>query len=227
VLQCVGVSLIVLQALRALWRSRGAFVLGSAAVVTLALALVPWAAQVRVTGVWSPLLHYVSPLGGSPFPLVPWAAHMFAGACCAAWVTKPSAWSVHVRLLGAACGVLGLALGMHAAFGRGLVSMHLMRQSLVILLSAGLSLASAHMRKAPRVVRTLAGHTLPLYVLHILVVYGHGIGLSDTIGTRLSPGPAIALAGLVLALSVGAVLGYAGFQSARSNSTTRPPGVSD
>jgi uncharacterized membrane protein len=206
VLQCIGVSLLLLQALRSTLRSATAMLAGSTVLCVLALSLAPWAASWPVRGMAAPLLAYVSPQLASPFPLLPWAGHMFFGAACAAWMERSSRWPNSVRLAGVAGGLGVAALVLEAGLGRGLVSMHVARLGGVVLVAACLTTLAMRLGGVPGVLRTLAGGSLTLYVVHILIVYGAGIGLADRVGPTLSPAAAVLVAAGVLGVSVAAVL---------------------
>src|SRR5690606_704246 len=73
VLQCIGVTLLLLEALTRGLRERRRVGLGCAALAVLAVAAAPWAEGVPISGIWRPLGNYLTARGGSLFPLLPWS----------------------------------------------------------------------------------------------------------------------------------------------------------
>jgi hypothetical protein len=221
VLQCIGVSMLLLEALRTLVESSRIRVLIASAFAIGLFALAPFAGELRASGSLRPLLAYFTSSGGSLFPLTPWAAHVFAGYATGSLVrpeVAPAAgpWA----FLGTRLSVLGLALGafavLVAAIGapRVLVD-HASRLAGVLGLAWTLWLVGEHIRRVPRTVATLAQHTLVLYVFHVILVYGQGVGLADWIGPRLSVAGAVTAAVFVIAASAAIALGYDRLAAAR------------
>ncbi|HKU36650.1 MAG TPA: heparan-alpha-glucosaminide N-acetyltransferase domain-containing protein [Polyangiales bacterium] len=211
VLQCIGVCLLVLEALRPLARP----VQLCAAVGGACLVLAPLAAALPVQGALRPLAAYLGPRGGSLFPLSPWAAHVFFGFACGYLVRAPLPGSVGVRLC--AVGVAGLAIAVAASWlgAPGVIRDHLLRLSEVVLVSAGLAWLATHTGRPPRWLMDLASNTLLLYVFHVLLVYGSGVGLGSWIGPTLGPVQAVLAALAVIVLSCAVALGYERLARAR------------
>ncbi|HEX2678363.1 MAG TPA: heparan-alpha-glucosaminide N-acetyltransferase domain-containing protein, partial [Polyangiales bacterium] len=215
VLQCIGVSLLVLQAVT--WLAPRASWLGAAsALIALALfACTPLSAAIVPRGALSPLLSYLSSRAGSLFPLLPWAAHVFFGVACAAWVMQPGRLRREWRLLGLALALLASSAVLTSLGAQLLLTDQLMRLGRVLIVAACLSWISERMRALPGWMDVLSRETLALYVLHILFVYGTGVGLADQLGARLPPEAAVAWAALVVAASAGVVLGVRRWQGKR------------
>ncbi|MGD8858388.1 MAG: heparan-alpha-glucosaminide N-acetyltransferase domain-containing protein [Myxococcales bacterium] len=204
VLQCIGLTLALLELL-AVWlrdARRVAWVSGALGVALLGVA--PLVSTLDPAGPLRPLLNYVTPAGGSIFPLVPWAAHMLIGAALAPWLLSGRR---SARFLAVAGGLLALGWGAESA-GVAPWAVHLSRLGWVSLGCAGLDGASEAGRRLPSWVLGLAGETLVIYVLHIVLAYGQGVGLADQVGRRLGPWAASGLAVAMLLTSAGAAVLY-------------------
>lgn len=208
VLQCIGVSMLLLEGLRALSPRPGWAAAASAVLALGCLAVTPLCASLGVEHGPRALLAYVTPRAGSIFPLPPWAAHVLVGMACAALIRAPGRLATSARL-----GLLAvLAFALHAVCARLLDSQvavaHVQRLAWVLLGSAGLAALGARLARVPRLVQTLASQTLFLYVFHVLLVYGDGVGLASWIGPQLSPSGAIGAAALVVLLSCGLAVAF-------------------
>ena len=106
VLQCIGGSLLLLELL-ALGLASARAVRGVCALLALlCLLAVPLASRIDAAGPLRPLLNYVTPSGGSLFPLVPWIAHVACGVLLAPWLLAPERRARRWLL----CGLTGVAL---------------------------------------------------------------------------------------------------------------------
>jgi Heparan-alpha-glucosaminide N-acetyltransferase, catalytic len=208
VLQCIGVSMLLLEGLRALLPRPAWAALASAALALACFALTPLCEALDLERGPRALLAYLTPQAGSIFPLPPWAAHVLAGMACAALIRAPGRLAPSARL-----GLLALAgFALHAACARWLESRsvvdHVQRLAWVLFASAVLAALGERLPRVPRLVQALASQTLFLYVFHVLLVYGDGIGLASWIGPRLSPLGAVGAAALVVLLSAGVALAF-------------------
>lgn len=196
ILQCIGVSLALLEALVCLLPSRRAFVAACACLGAALLFGAPVTRALVPAGMLAPLVDYVTPLGGSVFPLLPWAGHLCLGVVVGACIDVPLARTRAARL-----GALGVLLLACAALARASgaapsVVDHLGRIAWVTLATSPLALADAAAR-TPAWVRRLGGETLFVYVVHVLFVYGDGVGLAAVVGPTLAP-PFAALVALAV-----------------------------
>jgi acyltransferase len=215
VLQCIGVSVLLLEALRTLFSSTRARVLAALAMAVGLFALAPLAGQLSATGPLRPVLAYLTPSGGSLFPLTPWAAHVFAGFACGAVVRMGAAapgtsplGSLGVRL-GSIAGLVTLvAVALLACAAPRVLADHLSRLAGVLAMVWMLWFAGERLKAVPASVAILAQHTLLLYVFHVLLVYGQGVGLGVWIGPRVGPGWAVIAAVFVIGASSAVALGY-------------------
>ncbi len=227
VLHCIGATLLGLDLLVTLLpRSRqvglaslmiGAALVALAAPIDHAIGAEAHAGPARLVLAW--LDHD----GGSLFPLVPWAAYVFLGVAIARvalpeGARTPSRTSA-ARLAAIALSALLLARGLEVAGAWGIVpaatasdwSSHpavvLERLGLVLLTASLLSVVAARAR-LPAALTALAGETLALYVVHLLVLYAAGVGPAELFPHALGLGPSMALAAGMLALSVAVALAW-------------------
>jgi hypothetical protein len=215
VLQCIGASLLLLEALSAVVQSRRAAAALAALLGTLCFALAPAADTLQPSGVGLVLADYFTGRAGSLFPLLPAAGHVLWGLAFAEWtlVERPGpAWRMGRDLLGA--GVLTLFVSFllfkFGAAGAARVSpaFAALKLGLVVVFAALLAFALAG-RVLPRVLTQLASETLFLYVSHVLVLYAGHVGLSALLGHNQSLDLSLLWTlGLLICTSLGA-LGYA------------------
>ena len=211
VLQCIGVSLLVLELTVVCASSvRVWLCLVGGAAVLFAFGT-PWAYQLSMTEPHA-LAAYVGPLLGSQFPLWPWAAHMFAGVLAAAWAGGSRS-NAGLRLLGAGATLLAGGRLLLAAGMLGVVVDHIYRLGWVVLLAAGLAWATRSVRRPPGWLAVLAAETLFLYVIHVVLVYGRPWGLAASIGPRLSLAAGLTAAVAVISVSATAALGFRALRS--------------
>lgn len=228
VLHCVGATLLLLDGLvTCLPRPRSLVAISAAialAIVTVALPLEQRLSAVDHTGPARWWLAWIDREGGSLFPLVPWAAYVFGGLVVGQLAIPLGARTegrvVRLRLAFAASASLGLSTMLGALASRGVIdapdasnwSAHpvivLERFGLVLVALAALS-AIAERWVLPAWGDTLAGETLALYVVHLLVLYADGIGPGRLWPHALPLLAALALAALMVALSIAVALVWA------------------
>lgn len=194
VLQCIGVSLLLLFALRVTVRNERrmyGLLLGVAVGVVLvspavwgldALSLAP-----------APIAQYLNGRNGSQFPLFPWAAFLFFGAICGYWLMQARArageesqqgtegrfmgrvTAAGLVLSGAALLVESLAASRHRAPGywRYSPSFFWLRLGLVMMLCAAMFFYERRRGVGARSPVTLIGRrSLLVYATHLLLIYG-------------------------------------------------------
>jgi uncharacterized membrane protein len=204
ILQCIGVTLALVELLVVWLPSARAVELSCGALGVLALAVAPLAAGLEPGGWTRPLVAYLTPGGGSIFPLLPWAAHMLLGVALAPLLLRGR---MGARMLVVGGALLLLAAG-GAALGAQLWAEHASRLGWVVVGCAGLNALAGAARRWPDWVLLLAGETLFIYVVHIVLAYGQGLGLADRVGPTLGPAASSLLALGMLVLSCGLALGY-------------------
>jgi hypothetical protein len=163
-------------------------------------------------------LGWIDDDGGSLFPLVPWAFYVLAGLGIAR-ITIPDGArtaprTIVLRLAGASAVSLIAAAACEA--WRAPVAEDWSSHPAVLLARTGAVLGMASVLAAigsrwdlPAWGTTLAGETLALYVVHLLVLFAQGIGPARVWPHALSLEASLALAMAMLALSAAAALGWA------------------
>jgi hypothetical protein len=176
--------------------------ISSALIGALLLAGAPIAQRLE-PGAWLPLLGYLTPRGGSLFPLLPWGGHMLLGAALARVLLgggrRAAPWL-------AAALLIGVSHALPAATAP--IPDHLSRLGFVLVALALLAALEPAARVLPAQAWELSGETLFIYVFHVLLAYGSGAGLAALVGQRLAALPSVLLAAAVIALSFAGALGY-------------------
>jgi hypothetical protein len=204
-LQCIGVCLAALEALALALPSGRAVELACGVLGAAVLALSPMLTRLDPAGPFLPVLDYLTPRGGSQFPLFPWAGHVLLGVALSRVLLGGR--RRFLRLLVGA-GLFKAAAWVAAAGGAPLVSDHLGRLGWVLVGLGLLSLVEPLIRRDDSPLSRLSRETLFIYAFHVLLVYGRGVGLAALIGPRLSPLPAIMAALCMIGLSFGCARVY-------------------
>lgn len=203
ILQLVAVSLLLLQALTWLLRTRDRFAAAAASLAGAIVVLTPpvWAFD------WSRVLpvfaaSYLSPATGSLFPMFPWAAYIFSGAALGAWFVSAREHTPHYGpvarrfVLGGAlmiatgilCHLSPLAPYGPIDFWKTSPNLFLVKAGSVLVLLAGAVLLTRHLTALPRLVTVLSRESLVIYFVHLCVLYGSiwNRGLFQLVGPSLS-----------------------------------------
>jgi uncharacterized membrane protein len=210
VLQCIGVSLLGLEALgwaAPRWQPRAAIAAAiGLAVLTLAAVSGRHTLTASLPG-W--LAAYFGSQTGSLFPLVPYCAHVFIGAAAGALVSGAGE-HIPARLLALTAGLVAAGALLSHLGASSLAIDHAQRLAVVVAISAALALACRRVDGLglPGWMRVTASSTLFLYVFHVLLVYGDRLGLRDQVGAQLAPLPAVLVALSVVVVSLAAALAY-------------------
>jgi uncharacterized membrane protein len=229
VLQCIGVTLLVLEGLRVATTDDKSRVFATVALGALLLVLGPFASELDPSGPLRPLLAFFTSNGGSLFPLVPWAGHALLGAAIGPLFFESTSESrgmqqmrlvLRLSVLGGALVALGMALASAGQSSLG----QLARLGSVLLVAALLVPFDTLFARWPSWLMSLAQHSLLIYLLHVVLAYGQGIGLSAVVGRTLAPWPSIFVAVAMLALSAGAALAYDALQRRSSLAARAAPG---
>jgi uncharacterized membrane protein len=184
VLQCIGVTFVLIQLLVMAVRTRRAFTVVAFATAVALIGVAPalWRRD------WSldlPLVvaQFISPATGSLFPLVPWSAFILIGAGIGQLYAR---WGAsHLRAF-ATWGLLGPGIVVSAvAFGRGWGGEPAAAQPFdwlrwQVLSSTGVCLvilglvahASSRIAQLPHVFGAVAQESLVIYFVHLCLVYG-------------------------------------------------------
>ena len=214
VLQLVGVTLILLQVLVMLCRSRRVFTgaaFGLAAATALATPIV-WTADWRAL-MPSVLAAFLSPAAaGSLFPLFPWMTFVLFGAglgqiYARSGVASLPGFAAGV-LLAPGAGLLTVALGLRVfapdAFGTGpgafVPAEVLLRAGSCLVILAGIAYLSRRIGRLPHVFGAMAQESLLVYFVHLCIVYGSvwNRGLAQVYGARMPPGQTLVMVVMVV-----------------------------
>ncbi len=202
VLQCIGLSLIALESMTILARRPGQVVIACALLAILVLVLAPLTDRVDPSGPLFPITSYLGHRGGARFPLFPWSGFVFAGVVAAHLIAPRSVdRSTTWRALACAgCAFVIAAIVWYAptlftttdtAYS-ATPALTTLKLAVVLALVAALAAATVRVHRLPRALETLAGETLAVYVTHLVVLYGAGVGLVALLGPTLSVPAAIA-----------------------------------
>jgi uncharacterized membrane protein len=206
VLQLIGVTLLVLQALVFVLRSRRLFIVVNFAMATAIVAAAPafWREE---WGIVLPpaVAAYLSPAGGSQFPLFPWASYVFLGAGAgqlyARWGAAHLAYyEVWAMLLpGVALMLAGGMIG-----GGSIPSDVAIRSGACLLVLAAIAHASRSLTQLPHVFGAVAQESLVVYFVHLCLVYGSiwSPGLTHLFGNTLGLFPTMLAACALVAAMV-------------------------
>lgn len=221
VLQLIGVTLIAVQLLVLLARSRRVFTALALGLAGTAVLATPWAWSTDWTLRLPPALAaYLTPATGSLFPLVPWSAFLFLGAALgqvyARWDRDHMTRYANLVLL--IPGVVMIAAGYAERYTGGrwfdgpggfVPAQFLIRSGSCLLMLAALAHLSRRIGRLPHIFSAVAQETLVVYFIHLCLVYGSvwNPGLSQAFGPTLEPW-AVVLVVILLLSSMAAVAWY-------------------
>jgi uncharacterized membrane protein len=213
VLQCIGITLLLLQLSILLAKNRKVFLW----VVAGAAAAVIFSAPLMWSGNFSGylptvLVAYLSPETGSWFPLFPWCGYILCGVLLGCVLSNPrtsaSTGSVMFRyaILNAATfavawSVMYLPFSLYRAhdFWKSNPSMFFVRLSAVGIAASLIFLVERVSKAIPSFPLVIGRESLFIYILHLLVVYGSVVnpGLARIIGPTLGVGATVGVFVLV------------------------------
>ena len=200
VLQLIGITLIAIQAVVLLTRSRRVFMGVSAVIALIVIGASPHMWRTDWTAVTTPALAaYLSPATGSLFPLFPWAAYPFIGAATGQFYVRWGA--AHLGVF-ARWGMMlpGLLLiGIGTSVLQDVPSDVALRTGSCFLVMGVIALLSQRITQLPHVFGAVAQESLVVYFVHLCIVYGSvwNTGLYRFFGDRMSP---LATVGFVVAV---------------------------
>jgi uncharacterized membrane protein len=228
VLQCIGLALIGLQALVLLSRTPRQFAIATAAaggLIVLAAPLVwtvDWAAHLPLA-----TASYLSAGTGSLFPLFPWSAYVLAGAAVGYLLMRESQGAGKIRLAPwALAGVLAPSLGV--AFSKLPINLYdypqswapspnifLVRAGAVLLLLTLVTVVTRRVQLPARPIQNIASESLPVYFVHICILYGSvwNVGVREVVGAQLTPAQCVGPVALLVACMILGALGWRKFKS--------------
>jgi uncharacterized membrane protein len=160
---------------------------------------------------------------GSLFPLFPWAGYVIFGGVLDAYLAcadrRPEPYGLSRRLIVVGVALLALYsfVGHLKAAGYGPVQfwasnpdLALLRLGSVLLLIVPIASLSARVRAVPLTLLTMGRRTLPIYLLHLVILYGSpwNPGINRLCDKCLPLWPSLFAALLMLVLMVGLTVAY-------------------
>jgi hypothetical protein len=210
VLQCIGVSLLMLEAIQHVFAGQGQRMFAALTISVALLALAVPCARLVPHGSTFALTSYLSVRGGSLFPLVPFSGIVLFGMVAGLiafgdggpWAASRLGLLGFMTILGA---LLGSVLPVDARVAPGQL---LLKLGLVVLFSAFLALVFRRVRRLWGWLSLIARETLFLYVSHVWLLYAAHVGVRARFGSTLSPGQALVVAVILFVLCMAGALGY-------------------
>ena len=216
VLQCIGLTLIILQFLVLAARSHRRFamlVIGSAIFVVAVSPMVgatDWSEHIP-----NSIAPYFNSRTGSLFPLFPWSAYIFAGAGAGCvWVRCHSSHGLFLARLMSIGGPVLVLTGLlleyvavsvygNADFWKASPGLFLVRVGCVGVLLGIVRYVEPKLRIPSQAIHSLAQQSLVIYFVHVCVLYGSiwNTGMRQWSGATLAPAAALGWA-LVLLVSM-------------------------
>ncbi|MBN1300554.1 MAG: DUF1624 domain-containing protein [Melioribacteraceae bacterium] len=146
------------------------------------------------------LASYLTIEYGSIFPLFPWVCYMTAGAAFGYYLFgNYSVRKNKVALHLVSAGIFSLLiawlfnfiennLAIDSGFWSNHFSMSFWRLGVVLILNAVVVITSYRVHKLPEVIKLFGRHSLSIYVVHLIIIYGSALipGLSYSIGNTLN-----------------------------------------
>ncbi|HEY6877669.1 MAG TPA: heparan-alpha-glucosaminide N-acetyltransferase domain-containing protein, partial [Polyangiales bacterium] len=219
VLQCIGISLLVLELIALRARSAQQLVIACAGLALVLFSLAPLAEVASRGGSASLLKGLLGHGQGSQFPLFPWSGYVFAGVVVGAAVLPEAGRTPGFRRVGGllACAA-AIAIMARATVSPSLVqasstpSFVLEKLSVIALVLCALELLSRRIRKLPRVLTILGGETLAIFVFHLQLIYGGKWAFAHRFGRTLDWPHALAVASLNIVASIAFGLAWYGLK---------------
>jgi uncharacterized membrane protein len=221
VLQLIGATFLIVQALVLITRSRRVFTVAVFVLAAIVLGLTHpvWAIDWwQILPAW--LAAYLSPNAGSLFPLFPWASYVLFGAglgqIYVGWgAARLSSYSTFVLFVpGVVLSALGWGLTAIENAPWGPDAWNFMpiqvaiRIGACLIILAAIARASQRLMRLPRFFAGVAQETLLIYFVHLCIVYGSIWNSGLAVWYAGSLGPMATLLCVLLVLASMAVLGW-------------------
>jgi uncharacterized membrane protein len=171
----------------------------------------------------APIAAYFYSGSGSHFPLFPWAGYIMFGGVLGAYLAgadrRPEPTGLSRRLIVAGMALLTLYYYAESLKAAGYGSVHfwasnpdlaLLRLGAVLLLIVPIALLSARVRAVPEALLTVGRRTLPIYLLHLVILYGSpwNPGINRLCDKCLTLWPSLSAALLMQAVMIGFAVAY-------------------
>lgn len=221
-LQCLAVTLALLQLFALSVRTRMQFLILTLITCVTVVALTPavWRANWEAV-LPAALAAYMTPQGGSLFPVFPWSAYSLLGAALGAiYVGTNHVGGFSMRVLGAGgvtmvtASLVGSLLPWQPLgstdFWSTSPNQFLLRGGLVCVGIGLVAHVSRRLSRLPDALNALARQSLLVYAVHLCVVYGSAWnrGLRSWYGQTLAFGPAVAWVILLWASVISLAYGW-------------------
>ena len=214
-LQCIAVTLLLLQIGVFLTRNKRIFIGVVAACAAAVIFSAPFVWSAHLSGrlpAW--LVSYLNAENGSWFPLVPWSAYVLCGVIFGYVFVNASqkrravfrmsasvVFSLGIILI--ALAVMYLPFDVYPAhdFWKTNPAMFFIRMSVVSIIASVFFLTEDFIKTPPRIPLLMGRESLFIYIVHLLIVYGSVLnrGLSQWIGPTLNVVQSLGMFALVLA----------------------------
>ena len=215
VLQCIGLTLIVLQLAILVCRTPRRFAQVALGLGATTVLLTPLLARVEWQNLLPlPLAAYFNFRTGSLFPLFPWSGYILLGAAMGYTLLN---WRAHARVLFGrilpAAGLLLMTVGLLRLpdllysgldYWTSSPSLFLVRVGLVFLLLSAVSYLTGLVKLPARPIQFLAQESLSIYFVHICILYGSvwNLGLRHFVGPTLTVLPTVSVILVMVSLMV-------------------------
>jgi len=216
VLQCIVVSLLLIDLLILLTRRRGAFFWVAASTGVTAAVATPWIwAQDFTARLPLSLAMYLNPHGASLFPLFPWISFVLAGSCVGHLFLNSIEKRADAGFMRSAFyfGAAAIAFGwlaravplFHAWNSRYFLTSPLyvlVRLGCVVVLCAGLYAMEKRFGWVPGAIRLAGQESLLVYTLHLMLIFGvlRGKGMAAVFGLEAGYAACVLLSVAIIVL---------------------------
>ena len=211
VLQLIGVTFVIVQALVFVSRTRRAFAVAAFVLCAVVILATPYVWNVEWTRVLPlPVASYFSERTGSQFPLFPWIAYVLLGAglgqVYAHWgSTHLAAFATRVLLAGGVAMLLGAVVLFQFTAWQAVAFQFLLRSGAVLVVLGAVAHLSRWVAHLPHLFGAVAQESLIIYFVHLCLVYGSvwNSGLRQAFGETLAPVATLPIAlGLISLMAV-------------------------
>jgi uncharacterized membrane protein len=228
-LQCIGVTLLILQGAVFLLRRKETFIRWVAIGGAVVIFGSPIVWSLRFAGrlpLW--MAAYLNAENGSWFPLFPWSAYILCGVLFGYFFLKAGSYREEVatvlKYVAASAGLAVLAvLALRLPFDvypshdywKSNPSIILVRLCVVSVVASGIFLIERFIQPFARIPSIMGKESLFVYIVHLLIVYGSvmGPGLNVYIGPTLSVVEALQITILVCVVVMFLAVLWYGFNS--------------
>lgn len=204
------------------FRIRDSIIFSTAAFISFVL-YAPFAKVNWVEFLPMPLAGYLYQGSGSLFPLVPWAGFVFSGAFLGSYLaSNPDAFRTRlfsIRLLyigllflalSAVGNVFEIAIYGESNFWTTSPNLIFFRLGIVVLLNSMVSYLALKFQHIPKLLMAIGRNSLPIYVVHIIILYGSAwtLGLWSLFAKSFNVWTTIGAALIMISLMVSMVQGF-------------------